>query len=41
MEPLWRLLVVIYTDRGNKIRLISARLVFVEFVVLLVRDLLG
>ncbi len=25
MDHLWRLLVVIYTDRGNKVRLISAR----------------
>jgi uncharacterized protein len=26
MDHLWRLLVVIYTDRGNRVRLISARL---------------
>jgi uncharacterized protein len=25
MDHLWRLLVVVYTDRGNRIRLISAR----------------
>jgi uncharacterized protein len=25
MDHLWRLLVVVYTDRGNSIRLISAR----------------
>ena len=25
MDHLWRLLVVIYTDRGNSVRLISAR----------------
>ena len=25
MDHLWRLLVVVYTDRGNRVRLISAR----------------
>ena len=26
MDHLWRLLVVVYTERGNRVRLISARL---------------